>query len=336
MPSVTAINPQALLLGLPQDQKAIFFRQLATMVHSGLSVSRSVHTASQQGRRLQQLGRDIAHDIDHGATLSEALSRYPYYFTSYEIAMIKAGEVSGRLDRQLQDIAASIEASWAMHKKVTSKLVYPGIILHAAILLPPLFLLVTDGLDAYLKAVLWLLIPLYVIGGGSVLTYRIFRTLGGPRRIMDHVLSRIAILGPPVRLAARIRLFEALSSLIESGLLPSQAVPLAAESCGNYWLRDKVMTAWEAIGKESSISRVLESSGAFSKVELGLVVAGEEAGQFAPSLKRAATNLIPDFELHVHRLTTLLPVFLLLGVGGIVAAVSIKALAGILAPLSQF
>jgi type IV pilus assembly protein PilC len=333
LPSPHAASPSAILFGLSAQKKAIFFRQLSTMVHSGLPVSRAVHTASQQG--MEQIGSAMASAIDHGSTLAEAMGKFPYHFDRYEVAMAKAGETAGQLDRQLMELAKTSEATWALNKKITGKLVYPAVVLHAAIFLPPLFLLVKDGLEAYLKTVLVVLVPLYLVFGTALLLYRMFRTHGGPRRLLDHTMARLPILGTPLKYAARIRFFEALGNLVEAGFLPDQAIPLAAEACGNYWLRDQVFEAWKVLGHDHPISSVLQRSKAFSYVELGLIVTGEESGRLAGTLKKAAETLRPDFEAQVHRLSTVLPILLLLGVGGIVGFVAVRSMMEILAPLHQ-
>lgn len=333
--SPRAVSPKAMLFGLPAQEKVVFYRQLATMVGSGLSIGRAASTASQQGKTLSGIGNEIASDVDSGSSLSGALTKFPYHFDSYELAMIKAGEASGQLDIQLKELANSLEANWILTNKISSKLVYPIIILHAAILLPPLFLLVKDGIEAYLKTVLAVLIPLYLLAAGCALSYRLFRSQGGPRRLLDHLLAHTPILGPTLKLAARIRFLDLTSSLIEAGLLPDQAIPLAADSCNNFWLRDAIILSWQAIGKESPISQVLRQSRAFSTLELGLVVSGEESGSFASTLKKAADSLRPDFEAQVHRLATILPILLLLAVGGVVGFIAVKSMVGILAPLSE-
>jgi type IV pilus assembly protein PilC len=327
------MSPSAILYGLSPQKKAVFFRQLSTMVQSGLPVSRAVHTASQQG--MEGIGKEMASAIDHGSTLAEALAKFPYHFDRYEVAMAKAGETAGQLDRQLMELAKSAEASWALGKSIAGKLVYPVIVLHGAIFLPPLFLLVKDGPAAYFSTVLTILLPLYFVLGTTVLSYRFFRTHGGPRRLLDHFLARLPIVGTPMKLAARIRFFEALGNLVEAGFLPDQAIPLSAEACGNYWLRDQVMETWKVMGHDHPMSEVLRRSKAFSSVELGLIVSGEEAGRLASTLKKASESLRPDFEAHVHRLATVLPVMLLLAVGGIVGVVAVKSMMGILAPLNQ-
>lgn len=327
-------DPMTVLFGVNGGTKAVFFRQLATMVHSGLPVGRAVKTASELG--LRQVGTSLAQLIEKdGCTLSEAMAKHPHHFSRYEIALVRAGEKSGQLDRQLEELAKSAETSYQMHKKITSMLVYPVVVAHSVVFLPPLFLLVTQGLAAYLKTVLAIIIPAYLVVGTVMVTYRLCKQTGGPRRIMDNLLSTIPIICGPVKLGSRIRFLSTLSNLIEAGFLPSQAVPLAADSCDNFWLRDKVLMAYERLGKEVELSKVMRISGAFESFELGLVVSGEEAGSFSSSLKRAADSLRPDYEAQVHRLMTIFPVLMLFVVGGIVAVVAVKTMTGIFAPVAD-
>ncbi len=328
-----ALDPAAMLLGLSAQKKAVFFRHLASMVNAGLPVSRAVSTASQAG--LAALGKEMASQIDQGASLSETMTRYPYHFDTFEVALVRAGETAGQLDRQLQELANNAEAAWQMSRLLTSKLLYPIIIVHAAIFLPPLFLLVQKGVAAYISTVATIIIPLYLLAGSAAFLYRFFRIHGGPRRFMDHVLSNIPILAGPLRLGAKIRFLSAMANLTQAGLLPNQSIPIAAESSGNFWVKDSVMEAWERQGRESAISAVLQSSKAFSPVEIGLVFSGEEAGSLEDCLRRAAENLKPDYQAQVHRLTTVLPIILLLLVGLMVGYIAVRSMTELLAPLQM-
>ena len=334
MSTIKAASPQAIIFGLSGQTKAVFFRQLSTMINSGLPVGRAVKTSSEIG--MQKLGSEIARQVDHGSKLSEAMARYPYHFTAHEIALVKAGEVSGQLDRQLNELATSAELDWQLSRNISSKLVYPVIVAHSVVLLPPLFLLVKDGIQAYLSAVLGILLPVYLVVATFALTYRMFRQHGGPRRVIDGIISSLPIIGAPAKYGARIRFLHTLSNLVDAGFLPSQAVPLAAEACNNYWLRDRVMSAWNAAGREVAISEVMRQSAGFSSFELGLVLSGEEAGSFAQSLKKASESLRPEYEAQVHRLTVMLPIFLLFVVGGLVGVMAVKTMTGIFAPLGEF
>ncbi len=331
--SAISHSPQAILFGLPLKTKAVFFRQLATMINSGLPVGRAVSTSAEAG--MARLGEQMTNEIEAGNSLAETMERYPYHFDRYEVALVKAGESAGQLDIQLKEIASSVESTWSLTQQIASRLIYPFLVVHGAIFLPPLFLIVKDGIEAYLRFTLSIFFPMHLFLAGCFLAYRYFRVLGGPRRLMDHTISLIPVLGSPYKLLARIRFLDALGNLIEAGFLPNQAVPLAADSCGNFWLRDAVMEAWNVEGRESAISDIMYKSRAFSPMEIGLIVSGEEAGQFSRTLKKAAESLKPDFQAQVHRIATVLPVILLLMVGLLVGFVAVKSMMGILAPLTE-
>ena len=335
MRSVIAHSPSAILFGVSGHNKAVFFRQLATMVQAGLPVGKAVVTAGQHS--LEALTAELSLLIEkHGKSMSEAMAQYPYHFNRHEVALVKAGESSGQLDRQLNELAQTAEMNWQLHKKVTSKLVYPALVAHSAVLLPPLFLLVKDGLAAYLTTVFGMLIPAYILFGLFFFFYRYSRLSGGVRRLTDHFLASVPMLGGPHQYGARIRFFQTLANLTEAGFLPSQAIPLAADSADSFWLKDKVLASYNKLGKEVPVSAVMKDSGVFKLFEQGLVVSGEESGSFASSLKKAADTLRPDYEAQIHRLTVILPVLLLFLVGGMVGVVAVRTMSDIFAPLNMF
>lgn len=328
-----AYSPQAILFGMNDELKAVFFRQLSTMVNAGLPVGRGVVTASEVG--CKQLGLELAKLVENGKPLSEAMASFPNHFERHEVALVKAGEVSGQLDRQLDQLAASAEKSWHMRKQIKSKTLYPIVIAHSAVMLPPLFLLVKDGLDAYLSTVLKVLVPVYIVAICSAVAYRYFRQAGGPRRVFDHLLAKLPYLGEPSIYGARIRFLDVLGSLIEAGFIPSQAIPLAAESCNSFWLQDRVLSTFKRLGKEVPISTVMEQSGGFRSFETGLVLTGEEAGSFVSSIKKAADALRPEYEAQIHRMMVIMPILLLFLVGGIAGYQAYTIMSGIFAPLQN-
>lgn len=331
MSATLAYSPSAVLFGLPLKSKVVFFRQLATMIHSGLPVGRGVVTASQAG--CKELGKELAHLIENGSPLSDAMAKYPNHFNKYEIALVRAGEKSGQLDRQLEELAKSTEATWRLQQNVSSKMLYPMLIAHSVVILPPLFILVTDGIKAYLTTVLGILIPVYFLATLFMLGFRFSRQYPGPKRMLDRFLVSLPIFGKPTKYGARIRFMQTLGNLVSAGFLPGQAIPLAAESSNNLWLRDKVIIAWRNLGDSASMSEVVSKSGAFESFEIGLLVTGEETGSFVSSIQKAAEALIPEYEAQIHRISVVLPVIMLLVVGVYVGYTAVTTMTSIFAPV---
>ena len=79
---------------------AIFSRQFATMVNSGLPILRALSILSEQvsNKELAKTLTLVRNDVEQGASLSAAMAKYPKAFNDLYIAMVKSGETGGMLD----------------------------------------------------------------------------------------------------------------------------------------------------------------------------------------------------------------------------------------------
>lgn len=319
------------MVGFPLNQKSIFYRQLATLVHSAVPINSAVKTAGIQ--TCPKLANEMSDFISKGHRLSEVLGRYPFYFSPYEVHMVDSGETSGNLDGQLSDLAESLERSWQLKTQIVSKLVYPLLILHCAVFIPPIFLLVTKGLEAYLTLTLGILIPVYLVAAFVFAVYRLASQNSGLRKFFDAVICALPVLGTPFRTMARARFLDAMAKLNEAGFKVDQAIPLAARACGNRAIGDRIEAAHRAVGIGQPVSATLGFGALFPPLVTTLVVSGEESGNVSPLLSKAAEHLEGDFKAQVHRLMTLLPIMLLLLVGAVVGVIVIGQMKAIMAPI---
>lgn len=330
-PTVTA--SKGVLFGLSGHKKAIFFRQLATTAGSGMPLGRALVSSSVPG--MGKLSAELSQKVDRGASLSEAMATYPGHFSPHEVALVKAGEKSGRFDHLLEELAKNAETNWQLTQKIKASMLYPIIVAHSAVFLPPLFLLITQGPQAYFRAVFSIIIPIYLVVGISVYLYKMLNQYPGPKGVIDPFISNLPIFGNPIKMGARIRFLYVLSSLIEAGFLPSQAMPLAADACNNFWLKNRIMRIWGTSRGEMRISEAMKLSGAFGIFEIGLVSSGEDAGSFSDGLRRASETLKPEYDSQVNKIAVLLPIVMLFAVGGIVGFIAVKTMTGIFAPISD-
>src|SRR3954471_19544190 len=91
---------------------AIFSRQFATMINSGLSLLRALTILTEQteNKELARIAGDVRNDVETGNSLSSALGKPPKVFPPLMVNMCKAGEVGGFLDSVLLQIAENFEA----------------------------------------------------------------------------------------------------------------------------------------------------------------------------------------------------------------------------------
>ncbi|MBI3997505.1 MAG: type II secretion system F family protein, partial [Armatimonadetes bacterium] len=123
------------LFGIGLKDLAIFSRQFATMVNSGLTLVRTLSILEQQSsnKRLKQIVAQVRSDVEAGRPLSDAMARHPKAFSSLYVNMVKAGETGGVLDEVLERIAAFLEKEQALRAKIKSAMVYPILLTMAAL-----------------------------------------------------------------------------------------------------------------------------------------------------------------------------------------------------------
>src|SRR5207248_564106 len=113
--SIPFFKPKAKLKDI-----AVFSRQFATMINSGLSLLRSLYILEEQtdNKYLAGVLREVRQDVEKGTALSQALSRHPKAFNRLYVAMVRAGETGGVLDSVLLQLADTIEKQVALRSKI--------------------------------------------------------------------------------------------------------------------------------------------------------------------------------------------------------------------------
>ena len=212
------------LFGHRLSTRSRFFHGLAAGLDAGLPVDQAVLTCVPEDRHWQSLGRSLAEEIRTGRTLSEGLERHDrehHLLPQQEVVMIEAGERSGRLPRTLKHLADYLEQAAQARRKLTSKLAYPVLLIHAAIFLPTLPIVVRSGFVEYLQTVVFLLVALYGVG---------FAIWIAAQRSAPAVRLRIPWLGKAIRAQATADFAFVLSSLVGSGTALPDALRTSAAS----------------------------------------------------------------------------------------------------------
>src|SRR5690349_22623685 len=109
---------------------AVFSRQFATMINSGLSLLRSLYILADQteSKPLAEIVNQVRMDVERGASLSQALAKHPKAFNRLYVSMVRAGEVGGSLDTVLLRLADTIEKQVELRRKVKSAMTYPMVV----------------------------------------------------------------------------------------------------------------------------------------------------------------------------------------------------------------
>lgn len=111
------------------------FRQLATLLQAGLTLSHSLQMLAEQHplKPWQALLQSIADELSEGAPFSESLKKWPAVFSPLHVSMVKTGELTGKLEACCRQLAEQQKAQQQLRAKVKKALRYPAIVLTLAV-----------------------------------------------------------------------------------------------------------------------------------------------------------------------------------------------------------
>ncbi len=273
-------------------QRAEFYHQLAQLTAAGLGVVRALEQLKRNppARSFREPIQRLLDQIAQGRTFTESLQHAHGWLPAFDIALIEAGERSGRLDACFRLLADYYNDRARIAKQVVSQLAYPVGLIHFAAFI---FLIVLPFAGSQFSASLFLLFaktalilsPLYLVT--FFLIYATQSKHGeGWRAWIEALLHPVPILGTARRYLALSRLAAALEALISAGVNIIDAWDLAATASGSPALR-RAVAAWKPqVIAGKTPADVVNNSSKFPEMFANLYATGEISGQLDDSLKR--------------------------------------------------
>ena len=315
---------------------AVFSRQFATMINSGLSLLRSLNILAEQteSKALAEVVGQVRMDVEKGSSLSQAMSKHPKAFGRLYVSMVRAGEVGGALDSVLLRLADTIEKQVELRRKVKSAMTYPVVVaalvltIVAAMLLfvIPMFEGIYKQLGGTLPAPTRVLISLsnflrklwYVAFAGIVggaFAFRKWIASEEGRKQWDAIKLKVPVFGKLVRKTALARFSRTLSALVRSGVPILESLDIVAETAGNYVVATAVRETQAAVKRGDPLSRKLEDHPVFPPMVVQMMAVGEETGALDEMLDKIADFYDQEVEATVDALTSLIEPILIVVMG---------------------
>jgi type II secretory pathway component PulF len=265
---------------------ADLYRRLAQLTTAGVPLLLAL-----ENLRHSPPSRDLRAPLDRtlqglkdGATFSESLQAGARQVPTFDLALIRAGEQSGRLDSIFRLLAGFYEERARNLRQMLADLAYPALLFHfAVIILPFPALFLTGNLADYLARVLGVLVPLYAL---VFFIAWLSQSQHGDawRSWSERVLGAVPVLGEARRDLALARLAAALAALLGAGVNILQAWELAADASGSPALR-RAVTAWQPqLAAGRTPGDLIEESGAFPHLFATHYKTGEVSGSLDQSI----------------------------------------------------
>lgn len=317
--------------------KPEFYEKLRTLLNSGISVKRALEIlVSREKGSFKRTLETILAAIDSGETLAASLESSPGLFSPFEVSVVRSGEITGNLEENLGFLSDYLARRKRWKGKIITGLIYPFILFHAAVLLPPLSVLIMEGFAPYARAVRTPFIILYM----GLLTFFLLRKFimksDSLSLFFERILWRVPVSGKIRRGLALSRFLRTLGVALKSGLNPDRALGLAAGSSGAVIIREAIPEDPEEALKEKGLAGVLESTALLRAHVTDLVYTGEQSGTVDDSLLYAAGALEKEAETLIERLIIILPVLVYLGIALYIAGVIIRFYGGLYGDIISF
>lgn len=338
------------------SERAVWTRQLAGLVGSGLPVERALAALTEEAEddKKRHLLAAIRADINSGSTLGRALAQFPQEFPAIDRAVIAAGEQSGHLSDVLNQLANDLEDQQLLRSKLLSASLYPAIV--SLVALAIVIFLVTSvvpqvagvfagtkrqlpGLTVAMLAISdfvrnwgWFMLLLLAAG---VVAFRVAMRQEALRLRFDAAWLRLPLIGRLARGYNSARFASTLAMLTAAGVPILKALQAAADTLSNQALRADALEALVRVREGAPLGTALAQNARFPGLLSMFARLGEQTGQLPVMLQRAATQLSGEVQRRAMALATVLEPLLIVGMGGMVMLIVLAVLMPIM-QLNQF
>lgn len=297
-PLWTGVNMRAL---------ALFYRQMSTMLASGMSMSESLRSiGSRTGGRLGRMIAEAYDSVQRGGCLSDTLARHPRVFGGLQVSLVRVGEGGGMLDQMFDRIASYLEYELSVRRMIAKMMMYPVLVLIFAITvrasIPHITLLVNEGIGEFGAAV-WPAFRLYFAwAAGAVIVFKLVFQFDAVKFAWDSAKTAPPVVGTTARKIAMSRFSRALALLYSAGMPIAASVSIAADACGNLSIRRGIRQAVPALQVGQGLTESLVKTRAVMPMVLDMMATGERTGNTDAVLQKVAEYMDDEVDATIHKL----------------------------------
>jgi len=326
---------------------AVWTRQLAGLVGSGLPLERALTALSEEAedQRQRELVAHLRSEVNAGSPFARALASAPREFDDVYRAVVAAGEQSGALGTVLERLADDLEERQALQAKLIGATLYPAIVSLIAVVIviflvtyvvPQVASVFTNSkralpgltvamlaLSAFIRNYGWLLLlGLIAAGVGLKLMLRneVFREQ------FDASWLKLPLIGKLARGYNAARFSGTLAMLAGAGVPILKALQAAAETLSNRAMRADAMDALVQVREGAPLASALAGKKRFPGLLSMFARLGEQTGQLPQMLDRAARQTGMEVQRRAMAIATILEPLLIVAMGGIVMLIVLAVL----------
>jgi type IV pilus assembly protein PilC len=323
-----------------------FTRQFATLIGAGIPLSEALRTVAAQteNKSMKAVVEDITTAIDAGEPLAQSMGRYPKVFNHVYIELIKAGELSGTLDKALMRLATQLEKDAAVLSKIRSALMYPVIVIIVIIavmgfmlftIVPqveglyndlgedlPALTQVMVGFSNFLMNYWW--VVLIIVGLIAYMLFQFSKSKKGIR-VRDLFYLNVPMFKQLFQRLYMGRFARTSQILLSTGVPMVETLKISSDAVNNVIVQESLEKATVRVANGKQLSDSLKIQKYVMPILPQMIAIGESSGKIDEMLGKAATVLEEELDEMVRTISTMiepiLMVLLAVMAGGMIGAV---------------
>ena len=337
----------------PKVQSAdllMFSRQLHTLLRAGVPILRALAglQESSANPKMKETLANVRSSLESGIELSICFAQQGGVFDNFYVAMVRVGEMTGRLDAVFLRLFKHIEFENFMRQQVKAAIRYPGFVIGAMAIavgvintmVVPAFADVFKSFNAELPLATKLLVASsnftlnygWMVGVAAVLGFFGLRQwIGTPagRQAWDRFLLRLPLAGKIVQKATLSRFARSFSLALKSGVPIEQALSVVAQTVDNAHISRKVEQMREAVERGETILRAAIAAAIFTPAVLQMIAVGEETGAIDELMEEIAELYTNEVQYELKTLSQQIEPILIIFLGALVLLLAL----GVFLPL---
>ncbi len=339
---------------ISQQEKVFFTKHLSVMLASGVPITESLSTLSEQTKSgyFKKVLRSVTSSVENGQNLAKALEKYNKVFGEFYVSMVEIGEKSGKLEENMNFLAKQMAKDYALRKKVQAAMLYPSIIMVATLIMGgfisyyvlPKLVGFFEDLDVELPLATRVLIffanfvtnyGILVFAGlaATAILFTLFIRNKKTRPIWHKLLLKIPFLGGFITYVTLARMTRNFGTLLASGVAVSESLMITSNTLNNEVYRRELVRVKEALEKGGNIAESIEKRGGrlFPSVAVKMIAVGEKTGKLSETLIYLSEFFEEEIDNLSKNLATIIEPILLIAIGITVGFVAIA----IISPIYQ-
>ncbi len=328
-------------------ERAVWTRQLAGLVGSGLPLERALTALAEESEsdRQRELVAHLKSEVNAGSSFGRALATAPREFDEVYRAVVAAGEQSGALGAVLERLADDLEQQQALRTKVLGAMLYPTIVSIVAMIIVvvlvtfvvpqianvftsskralPVLTVAMLAISAFVRNWGWLVA---LVGASAVTTLLLARRNEAFRARSDAAVLQLPLLGRLARGYNAARFGGTLALLAGAGVPILKALQAAAETLGNRAMRADALDALVQVREGAPLASALAGKKRFPGLLAMFARLGEQTGQLPQMLNRASVQMSAEVQRRAMAAATILEPLLIVGMGGVVVLIMLAVL----------